>query len=43
MDIKVIALVRNYREEHDYLSMDYYYISDLNFPASDLSDTVRKH
>ena len=44
MDIKVIALVRNYKEEHDYLSIDdCYYISDLDFPAPDLSDIIWKH
>jgi predicted transposase YbfD/YdcC len=43
-NIKVIALVRNYREEYGKLSIeDRYYISDLDLSACDLSDIVRKH
>lgn len=43
-NIKIIAMIRNYREEYGNLSIeDRYYISDLDLSASDLSDIVRKH
>ena len=43
-NIKIIAMIRNYREEYGELSIENrYYISDLDFSASDLSDIVRKH
>lgn len=42
-NIKIIAMVRNYREEYGNLSIDNrYYISDLELSAFDLSDIVRK-
>lgn len=43
-NIKIIALIRNYREEYGNLSIEErYYISDLDLSASNLSDIVRKH
>lgn len=43
-NIRIIAMVRNYREEYGNLSIDdRYYISDLELSAFDLSDIVRKH